>query len=411
MSSFASLTPQIRCAMAGLLFLAAWSELVLCMMQYFAERMSVRCIRNFCLLGGMILFLAAVTVEAHAAQPVQWLSCMPWLVIVGIAFVMIIYTTAGIGREYRFGRSRLSDYSVKQALDNLDSGILFADDTGKIILINRRMEKLISGMTGSSPRMLYDLAEMAADEKKIRQFADGQMWRFQTIPLTEKGFEGYTQITAQNVTESVEYNSRLEAENEAINNTNEKLREMYERLSDRIREQETLELKMKIHNDIGVSLIAISELLEGRSEKNVDEQLAVLREAVSYLGRGALPKTLREVVRQAENMYVGLVTEGNLQVCENAEKLIALAAQECVVNCVKHAGGNEVYLKISQSAEWVEAVFTNNGAVPKGDIEEGGGLLALRRRIEDVGGEMYVCADPEFMLTVRLPAEAKEEGL
>ena len=53
----------------------------------------------------------------------------------------------------------------------------------------------------------------------------------------------------------------------------------------------------------------------------------------------------------------------------------------------------------------MEIVLTNNGAVPKEKITEGGGLSMLRQRIEEAGGKMEVWSIPRFKLMLRLPEQ------
>ena len=45
-------------------------------------------------------------------------------------------------------------------------------------------------------------------------------------------------------------------------------------------------------------------------------------------------------------------------------------------------------------------VFTNNGNVPEGPIEERGGLKSLRKVVEDAGYEMKIETDDGFKLTI-----------
>ena len=47
--------------------------------------------------------------------------------------------------------------------------------------------------------------------------------------------------------------------------------------------------------------------------------------------------------------------------------------------------------------------LTNNGRPPKGEVEESGGLLTLRHRVEDAGGSMQIQSLPVFRLTMVLP--------
>lgn len=87
--------------------------------------------------------------------------------------------------------------------------------------------------------------------------------------------------------------------------------------------------------------------------------------------------------------------------------LSALAICECAANCVRHADGTELYVRFRQKPDCMEVVLTNNGAVPKEKITEGGGLSMLRQRIEEAGGKMEVWSIPRFTLMLSLPEQEK----
>lgn len=414
MTGFLSLPPELRLGITGFMFLAECGELAFLLICFFAGVKWQKCVKEGLFFAGLLLMLSWLAMPVHGKDISGALHEIPWALPAGIACIVLIRAGYGVWVEYRHSRSRLSGYAVKQALDNLKSGILFADKTGRIILINYTMEHLVSGLTGSSPQMLYELADALEhktgkivpgrwENARVYEFPDGQMWRFQMASLKKEEIAGFIYVMAQNVTEPMEYNSRLEAENDALRRTNEELQKMYERLADRIREQETLNLKIRVHNDIGTSLVAISELLENGGSGEVDEQLGVLQNAVGYLGTGAPGETMEDIRRQAEGMHVKLVVEDSKLKDVRSEGLLALVARECVTNCVKHAGGDEVHVRIERCGDWLEAVYTNNGKVPEHQIKEGGGLLALRRKIEDYGGQMRVAYEPIFALTVELP--------
>ena len=83
---------------------------------------------------------------------------------------------------------------------------------------------------------------------------------------------------------------------------------------------------------------------------------------------------------------------------------MALAIRECTSNCVRHAGGNAVYAACERTENW-RLTVTNNGAPPKETIREGGGLSALRRRVENAGGTMQIDSTPAFALHITLPGK------
>ena len=100
---------------------------------------------------------------------------------------------------------------------------------------------------------------------------------------------------------------QLESENRRLAETNRKLRAMYDRMTDDIREKESLEMKVRVHDTMGRSLITIQDIMENADE--ADKKLAALRDAVSILsgvpgaaGRGhrGRGEKLRKARRQAD---------------------------------------------------------------------------------------------------------------
>ena len=90
-------------------------------------------------------------------------------------------------------------------------------------------------------------------------------------------------------------------------------------------------------------------------------------------------------------------------------ELTVAAAKECVTNCIKHADGNEVYIRIAQRGERYDVTITNNGKIPTEPIKEGSGPSTLRCSIESSGGEMHISHNPRFALLITIPA--KESSL
>ena len=108
-------------------------------------------------------------------------------------------------------------------------------------------------------------------------------------------------------------------------------------------------------------------------------------------------------------MNVNLERFGAMPESAAAVRLIALAAGECVTNCVKHANGNEVRVHISRSEGRCTVAFTNNGKNPAGAVREGVGLSVLRKTVENAGGTMTVHSAPAFKLVIEWTEEEMEK--
>ena len=110
-------------------------------------------------------------------------------------------------------------------------------------------------------------------------FPDGSVWMFQEYPLKEPSLDGYLQTVAVNVSEIYYNGEEIKNNNEKLEFLNRKLEEMYEKIGDEIREQETLSMKMQVHDSFGRSLLSIRRILEKKEEpENMKEQLDTLKQ-------------------------------------------------------------------------------------------------------------------------------------
>lgn len=409
MMQICELSASVRTLLLLLLSFTGLGEIILIMLNKISRTgRSVHMILGYGMAA--LLLIMSVIYSCIGAAPVLLAA-----IAMAAALIHIMVETVSC---LKYRRDHLSPYAIKEATDDLSSGVCFADASGRIILCNRQMGRLSSELLGSYPQTAWELENaLASPPEKSRigkisedpvlyLFPDGTVWRFCRAELSD----GICQFTAQNVTALHETNESLRADNEKLKAVNEKLRLMYDRLADRIREQEILDLKMRIHDNIGASLIAISDMMNHDADGDMDKQLAVLQDAVSYLtnDRPVSLNTFEEAKQKAAAMKVSLILKGSVPQDTAAESLIVAAAKECVTNCVNHAKGNRVTVEISEHMNIWHITITNNGEVPNGKIIEGGGLSNLRKSVEAAGGEMSISHSPVFALILNLPRKEQE---
>lgn len=337
--------------------------------------------------------------------------------ILTVLFILLsLYISSGFLRERKRIKSELSPLAIQQAMDDLPLGICFADPSGTLVLCNRVMSELGMVLLDSHPQTWEEL-DHALKQPRCQSgvryfddtqngfcFPDGRIWIFKTCQLTTKGLEGYVQITAHDMTDLYRENMALQEANRHLGEVMEKLRRMYECMADNVREKESLELKVYIHDILGRSLLTIRDIMDS-SSGDVEKKMNLLKEAVSYLSGNspAAQGGLEEVQQKASGLGVRVKLEGYVPPDTELEHLTAAAVRECVTNCIRHAHGNEVYVSMHETSGILKVTITNNGELPKGKIIEGSGLLALHRSVEAFGGEMYLSHVPAFALTLYLP--------
>lgn len=307
--------------------------------------------------------------------------------------------------------------SVKEAFDNLPSGICFFDKNGVLTLCNRKMYSLILEFTGKDPQSLAEMRELMDDspamvqrESRVYLAEDGSAWRFAVEQVTTHDGSCYTQVTASDVTELYRRTKELEQSNRALAEYGQRLRRLSADILAVTREEEILNMKMRIHDDIGRSMIATRMFLQ--ENRPLDElDLTAWKNAVRLLKHEAEEPDETNALKGLESaghgigiqMHVtGTLPEGR------AGDILTSAIRECMTNAVRHAGAKELYVELDEDRKVATAVITNDGVVPGGEIVPGGGLISLRFRVESYGGTMHIEVSPQFKLTVSVPLHQEE---
>lgn len=408
MTAFSALPELWQTLIPLLIMLEAVLELGLFLYQVICRRTVFRCLPCAIISVILVVLLFSVAQGDPNNGKDAFLLGAPWGIFAAAILLGAVHFSAALPREYRRSKNELSAFSIKEAIDKLPMGICFSDPLGRIILCNDLMRNLVFLLSDRSLQIINDFDSTLIKED-YSVFPDGTVWQFRTQAVSVNGNDRWRQITAQNVTELYHGYIRQNEINEELREVNGRLREMYERMADDIKEKENLELKVYIHDTIGRSLLTIRDIIENGAD--ADGKLEALREAVSVLSsdRARLNCTMDEVRETAEKLGVKLHAEGGLPSGSTAEALTAAAVAECVTNCVRHAGGNEVYVRIAaRNSAVYDITITNNGKKPEGPIIDGSGLSGLRRRIEAAGGEMHTAFSPRFALLITLPEKENE---
>ncbi len=215
----------------------------------------------------------------------------PVSVLMAAMVVLLLYLCGQSGERRRYQHS-LSYWSVNEAVDDVPCGVCFSDPL-EIVLCNTKMQELSRIMTGSylqDYEVLRKVINGVSEAKGLRRlssdsnvfyFPDASVWMFQEYRLQEPDCAGYLQTVAVNVSEIYYNGEKIRANNEKLEILNHKLEEMYEKIGDKIREQETLAMKMQVHDNFGRSLLSIRRILERKENQDkMDKQLSALKHLV-----------------------------------------------------------------------------------------------------------------------------------
>ena len=302
--------------------------------------------------------------------------------------------------------NRFLNHSVKEALDNLPSGVCFFDKNGTVTLCNHQMYRVFFALTGRDLQSLPELQELLARDPEVFLLEDGHAWRFARERITTRDGTAYTQVTASDVTELYRRQKELEEDNQKLEEDAERIRRLSANIISLIREEEILSMKMRVHDDIGRSVIATRQFLrQGKPMEELD--LTEWRNAVRLLKHENEQPEEQDAVAELMNAAFGIGIrvsfDGTFPENGAVKELFLSVIRECMTNAVRHAGAKELYVRFAGSGHTASVSVTNSGAVPNGEIVEGGGLTSLRILVKKSGGTMEVKTVPGFELTATVP--------
>ena len=208
---------------------------------------------------------------------------------------------------------------IRESFDSLPVAICFFDKNGVVRLINHRMLMLTDRLRKNGIQT-FDELEAALQqppetvcclnkELQLYRFFDESVFQFTEKTIRTKLGIPYTQVTACDVTELLQSQNRLQKENERLKDANDRLRKLFEQMPDLIREEETLAMKLRVHDDIGYSILSARRLLS--QQAGLDEiraGAAVWEQSIEVLYRSfktdEKQDALEEAVRRAEEIFV-----------------------------------------------------------------------------------------------------------
>ena len=314
---------------------------------------------------------------------------------------------------------------IKESFDNLPIAVCFFDTNGVVRLVNHRMLTIAGLLQKNGVQTLAEMESVLKSppagiscinpQLQIYRFPDGKALRFAQEQIITKAGLRYTQVTAADVTDLMRRQAELSKENAKLAEANDRLRRLFEQMPEIIREEETLQMKLRVHDDIGHSiLVSRRVLLRQAGLEEIQASAAQWEQSIAVLYRSNQMRAESDLwgttIGKVSEMGVRVLTEGKVPDAPGIRSLAILAITECAANCVRHADGTELYVRFGQSSGCTELALTNNGTPPQEKICEGGGLSMLRHRIEEAGGHMEIQSFPCFKLMINLPQEASYES-
>ena len=346
---------------------------------------------------------------------------IPYVILIVIGIGVFLYVGLKIFGIYKYRKSCLRDNAVQESLDNLPSGIVFFDGNGMPKLMNRKMYQICQNLAGRDIQNITELEEALGHplkenvfydvDLKVYCFADGSVWKFSEKEIITTAGDHFFQVLASEVSELYRNKVLLKEENQKLQEMSVAMKELSKNVITLTREEEMLSMKMRVHDNLGYSVLAAQRMLLRGSEADRDVFLSQWKQTLDLLNKDNESvkgeQLHRQVQERAKILGVKIIYTGEQVWESHIFELMDIILLEALSNCVRHAGASELYVKCSSGEqEWI-MVITDNGQTTEKDVKEGGGLSGIRKRVEQCGGTLRICAESKFSIIVKIPKEVR----
>ena len=346
---------------------------------------------------------------------------MPIIVCILLLLVSFGYLVFAYLSDLKFRKTNISRASIKESLDKLPTGLCFYLENGKTVLVNNTMEGLCFKIVGrdlqnaklfweilTEGEVLPEIERISSGEHPSFRLRDGKVWTFSRAEL-----EDVIQLVAADTTDLSDINQELKIRIAELYAINKRLREYGEQVDELTRAKERIDIKAEIHRELGQALLITRRYVLNETESS-DAPIFIWKKNVAMLIREASytdeDMLLSDFLDSARSAGVKVELSGELPTDKKQTALCLMAAVECLVNGVRHADAKTLYITTRETENEISITYENDGALPKGDIVEGGGLSSLRQRATRLGGSMVVKSTPRFSLTITLPKEGGNQN-
>lgn len=328
-----------------------------------------------------------------------------WWVLLVVALMGISITLASFFKHWK--EEHITPMSIKDSMDMLHAGICYWEESGRIILSNRRMNEICLALSGEILLNGQKFYESIGSE--CVSLPDGTIQYF-FHDLVEFDDKQVHELVAADITELYKRNELLEQETLSLQRMNEGLRRYNQNIEEMVRKQEILDAKVYIHDEMNRLMLVTTAMTETVTPKEEFESVLTLwRNNAVLLGNEA-EKDIEDVdaleIEKLAKLLGIQVTWVGLSLVEAPRRLremLVVVTREAIANAVKHAEAKHIQIDMTQGDKELLVAIWNDGQEPDGDVKEGGGLSNIRRMIEKHKGSLEIVTKGQFVLHVKIP--------
>ncbi len=366
----------------------------------------------------VVIFLIqiyALTLRGTDNAFAHFFNHLPIALYISLISLFVVIVSVIVFYLVRYNRRHITPNSIIKAFNTSKDGFLYFESDGACILINETMEEIASYLNKEYILNGYDFFNKVRG--KTITLENGLTYKFidkeivvnnRTTLLNKEPNRKVTELIALDVSELVNKNNQLEADNNKLKVLNYELMEYNKNMLDVIHHEEILKAKINIHNEMNELILESSYLLSNDDKEKKNKILSKWENNALLLFKEAehihADDFIHDLTVLADAMGVKMKCD-NYSILSHNESLVGLfthASKEALTNIAKHADSKELIVNIKKENDLIIMSFANDNNKNTKTIKKGGGLLNLEKHVEQLKGKMFIINKEQFILRIEV---------
>ena len=310
-----------------------------------------------------------------------------------ISIVLSLYIFISFIYEKVFKNEYVSMLSVKNGIDLSDTGIMFLDDNGDIVLMNNLMSDILKDLNIKKDyidNLIKKCTENVDNDYILK--CNNRVYLLKIFYDKE--------VSLIDITKLYKLQEQAKLQNKNIKANNEKLLDTINNIEKIEKTKNLLKIKNEYHDIIGHRLAFLTKYLE-QDNKDTKSILflidSIYEDCDSKLSSN---EKLNNLVKIYQVIGINIIIKGKLPIDEKIANIFFEIIREAVTNAIIHADSKNIKIIIAQYLDRIEMIITNDGKKPSSIIYENDGIKGMRRKLSFINGSLNISTENYFVLKI-----------
>ena len=283
--------------------------------------------------------------------------------------------------------------SVKNGIDLSDTGIMFLDDNGDIVLMNNLMSDILKELNIKKDyidNLIKKCTENVDNDYILK--CNNRVYLLKIFYDKE--------VSLIDITKLYKLQEQAKLQNKNIKANNEKLLDTINNIEKIEKTKNLLKIKNEYHDIIGHRLALLTKYLE---QDNIDtKSILFIIDSIyeDFDSKLSSDEKLNNLVKIYQVIGINIIVKGKLPIDEKIANIFFEIIREAVTNAIIHADSKNIKVIIAQYLDRIEMIITNDGKKPSSIIYENDGIKGMRRKLTLINGSLNISIENYFVLKI-----------